>query len=47
MYLISGTYYSDLGKSNAMKLFIIFTSNSRTETTSTVSDKWQEFCVHW
>ena len=31
------------GKSNAMKLFIIFTSNSLTETILTVSDRWGKF----
>ena len=45
MYLITGTHYSE-GKSNAMILFIIFTSNSPTETIVIVSDRWREFCVH-
>ena len=40
--LLTGTYFLK-GKSNAIKLFIIFTSNSRTEAMLTVSDRWWEF----
>ena len=42
MYLIAGKY-SLKGKSIAMEIYIIFTSNIQREIILTVSDRWQEF----